>query len=59
MTIPSLKAAASRREIPLPEELIALGLLDYRADIEALGEEWLFPGVTKESQNNECFYFRH
>lgn len=48
----SLKAAASWREIPLPAELLALGLLEYRADIQAMGQEWLFPGVTKDSQNN-------
>ena len=48
----SLKAAASWREIPLPAELLELGLLQYRADIQALGQEWLFPAVNKSAQNN-------
>lgn len=48
----SLKAAASRREIPLPAELLDLGLLQYRADIQAMGQEWLFPGINKSAQNN-------
>ena len=48
----SLKAAASWREIPLPAELLELGLLQYRADIQAMGQEWLFPAVNKSAQNN-------
>lgn len=48
----SIKAAASRRIIPLPAGLIELGLLDYRRDIIGMGQQWLFPGVTKDSQNN-------
>lgn len=48
----SIKAAGSRRVIPLPAGLLELGLLDYRRDIMAMGQQWLFPGVTKASQNN-------
>lgn len=48
----SLKAAASWRTIPLPKLLIDLGLLDYLADIRGMGQQWLFPGVNFNSQNN-------
>lgn len=48
----SLKRKDSWRTIPLPRLLIDLGLLDYRNDIQALGQQWLFPGVNFDSQNN-------
>lgn len=47
----SLKAEASERTIPLPQKLIDLGLIEYRDAIKAAGQDWLFPGLTKESQN--------
>ncbi len=47
----SLKQKASWRTIPIPRLLIDLGLLDYRRDIEAFGQSWLFPGVNFDSQN--------
>lgn len=48
----SLKAPASWRTIPLPKLLIELGLLDYLSDIRNMGQQWLFPGVNFDSQNN-------
>lgn len=48
----SLKARASKRTIPLAVGLIDLGLVDYRRDIKSLGQEWLFPGIKKDAQNN-------
>lgn len=48
----SLKAEASHRTIPLPQKLIDLGLIEYREAIKAAGQVWLFPAVTKASQNN-------
>jgi integrase len=48
----SLKTAAARREIPLPQGLIDLGLIEYRQHMIEARQEWLFPGVTKTSQNN-------
>lgn len=48
----SLKAEASQRTIPLPQKLIELGLIEYRDAIKAQGQDWLFPAVTKDSQNN-------
>jgi integrase len=47
----SLKAAASHRTIPLPQKLIDLGLIDYRDAIKTAGQVWLFPALTKDSQN--------
>lgn len=48
----SLKGEASHRTIPLPQKLIDLGLIEYREAIKAAGQVWLFPAVTKDSQNN-------
>lgn len=48
----SLKGEASHRTIPLPQKLIDLGLIEYREAIKAAGQVWLFPAVTKVSQNN-------
>jgi integrase len=48
----SLKGDASHRTIPLPQKLIDLGLIEYRDAIKAAGQVWLFPAVTKDSQNN-------
>jgi integrase len=48
----SLKADASERTIPLPQKLIDLGLIEYRDAIKEAGQVWLFPALTKDSQNN-------
>lgn len=42
---------ASRRVIPVPQKLIDLGLIEYRDAIQAMGQQWLFPALTKGSQN--------
>jgi len=47
----SLKAKGSHRTIPLPQKLIDLGLIEYRDAIKAAGQVWLFPALTKDSQN--------
>ncbi|MBC7699347.1 site-specific integrase [Aquabacterium sp.] len=48
----SLKARASKRTIPLAVGLIDLGLVEYREAIRDMGQEWLFPGINKDAQNN-------
>ncbi len=48
----SLKKRDSWRVIPLAQGLIDLGLIEYRQHIKDMGQEWLFPGITMDSQNN-------
>jgi integrase len=47
----SLKNAQSRRFIPLPDRLLALGLLDYALDLKAQGTTELFPGGSVNAKN--------
>ena len=47
----SVKNRQSRRFVPLPERLLALGVLDYRADVKALGHSDLFPGGSVKAKN--------
>jgi len=47
----SLKNAQSKRFVPVPERLLALRLLDYAADVKALGFAELFPGGSTGSKN--------
>lgn len=47
----SLKNAQSRRFIPLPNRLLALGLLDYVQDLKAQGVSELFPGGSANAKN--------
>jgi len=48
----SLKKRDSWRGIPLAQGLIDLGLIEYRQAMVDQGQAWLFPGVTKDAQNN-------
>jgi integrase len=48
----SLKKRDSWRTIPLAQGLIDLGLMEYHQHIKDMGQEWLFPGITKDAQNN-------
>lgn len=47
----ALKNAQSRRFIPLPERLLAMGLLDYAQAMRASGTYELFPGGAVGSKN--------
>jgi integrase len=47
----SVKNAQSNRFVPVPERLLALGLLDYAADVKALGFAALFPGGSVGAKN--------
>lgn len=47
----ALKNAQSRRFIPLPERLLALGLLDYAQTMKDAGNYELFPGGAVASKN--------
>jgi len=47
----SIKNAQSKRFVPVPERLLALGLLNYAADVKALGFTALFPGGSAGSKN--------
>lgn len=40
-----IKTTGSRREIPIHPDVIAIGLMAYRHDIDDMGYEWLFPGL--------------
>ena len=46
-----VKNAQSRRFVPLPDRLLALGLVDYAQDIRAWGFTDLFPGGSKQAKN--------
>lgn len=45
------KNAQSKRFVPLPEHALALGFLDYIADVKAAGFESAFPGGSVRSKN--------
>ncbi len=47
----SVKNAQSKRFVPVPERLLALGLLDYSAEVKALGFSALFPGGSVGAKN--------
>lgn len=47
----SVKNRQSRRFVPLPERVLALGLLAYADDVRAQGFPTLFPGGSDESKN--------
>ena len=48
-----LKTGYSNRTLPVPAEAIRLGLIDYRAAIEALGYEDLFPDLYNADRSND------
>ena len=52
----SLKTGYSNRTLPVPAEAIRLGLIDYRAAMEALGYEDLFPDLynTNSPRERSC-----
>lgn len=47
----SIKNAQSRRFVPVPERLLEVGLLDYAAEVKALGFAELFPGGSIKAKN--------
>lgn len=52
-----LKTVASNRLVPIHQELIEMGLLDYRRDVEHKGHEKLFPDLDKAPDGYESSAF--
>lgn len=48
---PRVKNSASRRFVPIHQELIRLGLIDYAERMREHGEVWLFPDLDHESKH--------
>ncbi|MGV1916130.1 DUF6538 domain-containing protein [Rhizobium sp. 22-785-1] len=48
-----LKTAQSKRLLPMPDELIRLGFLDYYQAIKGLGYEALFPDLFSDKTDND------
>lgn len=48
-----LKTAQSERRLPLPDEMIRLGILDYHAAIKARGYHALFPDLFSHKTDND------
>ncbi|MEQ1403602.1 site-specific integrase [Neorhizobium sp. Rsf11] len=48
--IKSLKTDGSRRAVPIHNELVRLGLLDYLANIRSAGHSRVFPSATRNSR---------
>ncbi len=53
----SLKREASRRVVPVHEELIKLGFLDYHRKMKAKGQTRLFPGAVRNARGQMCADF--
>jgi len=47
--VKSLKTKASSRRIPVHEEIIKIGFMDYVEQQRSAGEVWLFPALTENS----------
>lgn len=52
-SIRRLKTAQSQRLLPLPDELVRLGFIDYVQAIRQLGYEALFPDLFSDKTDND------
>lgn len=48
-----LKNAQSKRELPMPDEMVRLGFIDYHHAIKKLGYEALFPDLFSDKTDND------
>lgn len=52
-----LKTKGSQRFIPIHNELISLGFIEYHSTIRNAGHKWLFPEIVADTRNNRAGTF--